>query len=245
MRPYLYASVLVAVVGVVLAVVGFWEVVVLGALALGVTVALTEWRCRRAEETVASVGAKLVETLDLVDAPEDAERLGVIVDRLGATFGLGDVAISLVNDDGLNATLVADGTSLRLLVTTGMSHHFELVELEGVIAHLMARQRLGSIARSAAASQPRLDVATARRLAGVGGAYRADEVAAAGIRYPQGLQQALAHCAATTTPPASYFRTPAYAASRWVWFDRYADRAPAPAGDLDTVEVRARALAEW
>jgi hypothetical protein len=109
----------------------------------------------------------------------------------------------------------------------------------------MARQRLGSVARSAAASVPRLDTAAARQLAGVGGAYRADEVAAAGIRYPQGLQQALAHCASATPPPSSYFLSPGYAASRWVWFDRYADRAPAPAGDLDTVDVRARALAEW
>lgn len=245
LRPWLVGGVVIFVAGIALAVLGAWPAAVVGVAVLAIATVATERRVQHADDAVGVAGARLLAALTLVDSPLDAERLTVIVDRLSATFGLSEVAVSFVDDPGYNAALVPVDAGLRLLVTTALMRDFDLVEIEGVVAHLMARERLGSVARSAAATLGRLDDARARALAGTAGAYRADEVAAAAIGYPQGLQRALARCAEATPPAGSFLLTPVYAQSRWLWFDRYADRAPAPAGDLDVAEVRARALAEW
>jgi hypothetical protein len=39
--------------------------------------------------------------------------------------------------------------------------------------------------------------------------------------------------------------SPAYDQWRWVFFDQHSDRAKSELGDLDDVELRARALEEW
>lgn len=245
LRPWVIGGAVAFGAGVALAFVGLWPATIVGVLALGAAIFFTESRVRRADDAVGVAGTRVLASLRLIDVPAQSERLGVIVDRLGATFGLSDVTVSLVDDPGYNAALVPDDGGRRLLVTTALAADFDLVEMEGVVAHLMARERLGAVARSAAATLGRLDDARARALAGSAGAYRADEVAAAAIQYPQGLQRALARCAQSTPPASSFLLTPVYAQSRWLWFDRYADRAPAPAGDLDGVGVRARALSEW
>ena len=85
----------------------------------------------------------------------------------------------------------------------------------------------------------------AHELAGISMAYRADVVAAAGIRYPQGLANALAKCAAQVPASDSYFASDRFNATRWVWFNVYADHASPMAGDLDDALVRSAALAEW
>ena len=84
-----------------------------------------------------------------------------------------------------------------------------------------------------------------RVLAGAGTAYRADEVAAAAIRYPLGLAVALRKCAGQVLPATSYFRSASYGQSRWIWFNIWSDRPQSNLGDLDDAELRALALEEW
>jgi hypothetical protein len=83
-----------------------------------------------------------------------------------------------------------------------------------------------------------------RTLAGAGLAYRADEVAAAAIRYPPGLAGALRKCANEQVSSTSFFAGTTYAQWRWVWFNMWSGR-PSDLSDLDDVELRARALEEW
>ena len=84
-----------------------------------------------------------------------------------------------------------------------------------------------------------------RALAGAGSAYRADEVAAAAIRYPQGLANALRKCSRHVNDARSFFSSPTYATWRWIWFDIWGDRTTPDLSDLDDVELRALALDEW
>ena len=72
-----------------------------------------------------------------------------------------------------------------------------------------------------------LSEASRRALAGVGSAYRADEVAAAAIRYPQGLANALRKCSRHVNDASSFFASPNYATWRWIWFDIWGDRVDA------------------
>jgi hypothetical protein len=122
---------------------------------------------------------------------------------------------------------------------------FALIELEGVVAHCLARQRLGLIERESLAAVSSLSDDVRQNLAGKGQAYRADEVAAASIRYPLGLAGALRKCAGQSVHSDSFFVSPTYAQWRWVFFDQWSDRLESDLGDLDDAELRARALEEW
>jgi hypothetical protein len=126
-------------------------------------------------------------------------------------------------------------------------HEVELIELEGVVAHCMARQRLGYIALPSMVAAANLSKsARAKYEARMRGwAFRADEVAAATIRYPLGLQRALERTASTNPGPGSYFASDGYEKTRWVWFDQHIDGKELLLGDLDQASVRAQALEEW
>jgi hypothetical protein len=177
--------------------------------------------------------------------PAQRSRLNTIVDRLSATFGLTDVSSVIVSDPAYNATLLPTDDALVLLVTDALLRDFDLIELEGVVAHVMARQRLGLLEREVAAAVSGLGGSDAHRLAGIATAYRADEVAAASIRYPIGLANALRRCVEHKAGTSSFFTSDDYRSSRWVWFDVYADASSSLDGDVDNADVRARALAEW
>ena len=58
------------------------------------------------------------------------------------------------------------------------------------------------------------------RSPGTGEAYRADEVAAASIRYPLGLAGALRKCARQELARNSFFASPTYAQWRWIFFNQ-------------------------
>jgi Zn-dependent protease with chaperone function len=176
---------------------------------------------------------------------KDRQRLITVLDRLSATFGVDGVSAFIVEDPDYNAALVPNGAALSLFVTSTMMSDFELIEIEGVVAHCLARHRLGLLNREAAASMMHASDQTRRALAGVGNAYRADEVAAAAIRYPQGLAEALRKCSRHAASPGSFFSSPAFADWRWIWFDVRSDQRESDMGDLDDVELRARALDEW
>ncbi len=126
-----------------------------------------------------------------------------------------------------------------------MMQDFELIELEGVVAHCLARQRLGLLEREALAAVANLSDAARRALAGAG----APTAPTRSPRRASATRSAWpARCAsarARSWRADSFFTSPTFAAWRWVFFDQWSDRAPGDLGDLDDAELRARALEEW
>lgn len=192
-----------------------------------------------------SLGTLMLDTFKASGTSTDRQRLITVIDRLVATFGVDTVSAFIVEDSGYNAALVPNGSGLSFFITDSMMRDFELIEIEGVVAHCLARHRLGLLNRESVASVASLSDDARRSLAGVGSAYRADEVAAAAIRYPLGLAGALRKCAHQVVPQGSFFSSPTYATWRWIWFDIWSDRTQNDMSDLDDVELRARALEEW
>jgi hypothetical protein len=218
--------------------------------ALGVLVALMyAWDLRRVIASYSRHGQSLGESLlgqfSLGGDAAERVRLVTVLDRLAATFGVDGVSAFIVSDPGYNAALVPSGNSFSLLVTSALIQDFELIELEGVVAHCLARQRLGLLDRESLAAVISLSDDQRQTLAGVGKTYRADEVAAASIRYPLGLAGALRRCARQSLGEDSFFGSSTYAQRRWVFFNQWSDRREGDLGDLDDVELRARALEEW
>jgi len=215
------------------------------ALAVGVFLFFSR-RLWRAESDATRIGHDLVARFQPGGSSRDRARLNTIVERLAATFGLDHVSCFVVNDPVANAALLRSEGAYVLLVTDTLLDTFELIELEGVVAHLMARERLGLLdRRTLAVTAPGLSDEARRSLAGNGLAYRADEVAAAAIRYPLGLSGALARSLAGPVPAQSYFATPAFQRERWVWFNPHVDGQALEDFDVDHPLVRSRALAEW
>jgi len=232
--------VLVLVVGVIVAP---WVPVV------GIAVALLyAWDLRRSlvryEAKGLALGNLVLDQFKAGGTEKDRLRLATVMDRLAATFGVDAVSIYIVSDPGYNAALVPTGSGLSFFVTDALMRDFELIELEGVVAHCLARHRLGLLLRESLASVAATSDDSRRALAGQGLAYRADEVAAAAIRYPPGLAEALRKCAGENLSSTSFFAGTTYAQWRWIWFNMWSDRA-SDLSDLDDVELRARALEEW
>ncbi len=222
-----------------------WWFPILG-VALG---ALYTWDLRRSvvriERQGQRLGPLLRESLREAGTHADRARLDTLIERLGPTFGLSDVKGVVAEDPVYNAALVPDPSGWSLFVTLGALHELDLVELEGMIAHVMARHRLGQLGRqSAAAVAVNLSAEARRELSGPGSAYRADEVAAAAIRYPLGLAGALRRCATQSVPADSFFAGEVYAATCGVWFNRASGRGP-DVSELDDVTLRAASLEEW
>jgi hypothetical protein len=218
--------------------------------AVGVVVALAYvWDLRRSlagyERRGLALGAVMLDQFTQGGTSKDHQRLITVIDRLSATFGVNGVNAFIVNDAGYNAALVPNGEEFSLFVTSALMSDFELIQVEGVVAQCLARQRLGLLTRQSAASATPLSDQNRVLLAGAGMAYRADEVAAAAIRYPLGLSGALRKCAAKAVPSDSFFATAKFNDWRWIWFDVWCDRAVRDLSDLDDVEIRALALEEW
>jgi hypothetical protein len=217
---------------------------------LGVAIAvLYAWDLRRAlvryERRGRLLGNLMLDQFKAGGTATHRLRLTTVLDRLAATFGVDTVTTFVVEDPGYNASLVPNGPGYSLFVTSAMMADFELIELEGVVAHCLARHRLGLLTRQSVAAVSNLSDDARRTLAGTGTAYRADEVAAAAIRYPLGIAGALRKCEHQVTAPASFFASATYAQWRWIWFDVWADRRESDLADLDDVELRALALEEW
>jgi hypothetical protein len=238
------------IVGVVVVALIVGAIVVPWLPAVGVVVgALYVWDLRRALSTFAdrgnTLGAAMLSTFTPGGNPTERLRLVTVLDRLAATFGVDHVSAFIVSEHGYNAALVPDAQKYSLFVTSAVMQDFELIELEGVVAHCLARQRLGLLEREALSAVTSLSDAARRELAGPALAYRADEVAAASIRYPLGLAGALRKCARQQLASDSFFASSTYNEWRWVFFNPWSDRATSDLSDLDDPELRARALEEW
>lgn len=239
---------IVASIVVIALVAGVVVVPWLPALALVVGLAYA-WYLRTSlmkfERCGSTLGTLMLDKFSASGTAKDRQRLITVLDRLSATFGVDEVSAFIIHDSGYNAALVPNGVALSLFVTDALMADFELIELEGVVAHCLARHRLGLLHREGVAAVATLSDDARRTLAGPGASYRADEVAAAAIRYPLGLAGALFKCARQAPGSDSFFSTETYAKWRWIWFDIWSDRAKADLSDLDDVELRALALEEW
>jgi len=247
LRRKLPQTIIVAVVVVAL-IVGVVANAWLPLAGFGVA-ALYAWDLRRSlaryEKKGETLGPLIIDQFKAGGTDKDRLRLMTVLDRLAATFGVDSVTTYIVEDPGYNAALVPSPSGFSLFVTSALMSDFELIELEGVVAHCLARQRLDLVDRQSVSAVANLSDAQRKELAGEGMAYRADEVAAAAIRYPLGIAGALRRCERRATPAASFFMTPTFGQWRWIWFDVWADRRGAGIADLDDVELRALALEEW
>ncbi len=206
---------------------------------------LTPVVAARLRRRSADLGTRMVAAFAEARSAHDEGRLSTVLERLAATFGVTEVDALIVRDGGYNAALVRRASGLTLLVTSALVSDFDLIELEGVVAHCLARERLGLVTRGCAAVVVGRDGADRQQLAGTGAAFRADEVAAAQIRYPVGLAQALERCARQEVAGDSYFASPDYDLTRCLWLNPRSGEPQAREGDLDHPLVRAAALEEW
>ena len=232
---------LALVVGLV---VSPWLAVVGVLLALGVFLDVRRY-VGSVERKGASLGSLMQAAFSPGGTPKDRQRLITVIDRLTATFGVDTVSAFIIDDTGYNAALVPNGSTFSFFVTNALMRDFELIELEGVVAHCLARQRLGILERESCSAVVTSSLELRRELAGPGLTYRADEVAAAAIRYPLGLAGALRRCSRQVLETTSFFTSSKYDQWRFIWFDVWSDRTATDLGDLDDVELRALALEEW
>lgn len=178
-----------------------------------------------------------------------APRVENLVEGLCATFGVSHPPLFVVEDPSVNLAMAATTIGVVMVVTRGLLDTLDLVELEGVVAHGLAHLRLDDVRRGTlAATLPSVfgKDAMRHRLAGRGRLLRADEVAAATVRYPVAIAAVLERCVSAPPPvPPSLFATERFARTRWLWFDPTPGVSSPQLDALDAPSVRAQALAEW
>src|SRR5690606_29682677 len=98
-------------------------------------------RCRDIDERIA--GALGAREVDRGEAP----RLAGVVESTSMAVGVAVPRIHLVDDPARNAVVWGSGTgpAASIAVTTGLLEVAERIELEGVVAHLLADVRDGMV----------------------------------------------------------------------------------------------------
>lgn len=219
------------------------------ALAAVVVAGLYAYDLRKVEQKIeqraGTLGSVLLGEFKAGGTTKDRLRLVTVLERLTATFGVESVSAFIVDDPSYNACLVPNGENYSMFITSAMMKDFELIEVEAVIAHLLARVRLGLSLRQGLSAVESLSASDRAALAETGSTYRADEVAAAAIRYPLGLAAALERCSRHRNVQGSFTSSALYDQTRWVFFDVHADRSEPDFSDTDDVALRALALKEW
>ena len=186
---------------------------------------------------------------------DDVPRVASLLEVLGATFGVAPAGLRLIDDPVPNAAMVASKDGVTIVLTSGLLSSLTLVELEGVLGHLLARQRLDAVRRSSVGAGLALLLGpigrrpgVAHNLTGNGGLFRADEIAAVTVRYPVGLAGALGKMVDGPLPAqGSIFSSSVYDTMRWIFVDPSIARRSAEemVGDVDATSVRQAALSEW
>ncbi len=181
-------------------------------------------------------------------------RVDAILGGLSVTMGVTTPLISLLVDEVPNAAIISVDGAPTVVLTTGLLDVLSVVQLEGVLGHLLAHERLDAVERGTAGAGIALllgplgrSEARARRLIGRDRLFQADEVAALAVRYPPGLAGALKIMEQASSPvPGSFFVSPTYATLRWLFVDPSIGRRAASdsIGDVDATAVRRLVLEE-
>ena len=181
-------------------------------------------------------------------------RVDALLGGLSVTMGVTTPLISLLDDPVPNAAIISVGGAPTVVLTTGLLEVMTVVQLEGVLGHLLAHERLDAVDRGTAGagmalllgplgrSEPR-----ARRLIGRDRLFQADGVAALAVRYPPGLAGALKIMEQASSPaPGSFFASATYGTLRWLFVDPSIGRRAASdsMGDVDATVVRRLVLEE-
>ena len=234
----LVASVLPAVVVLIIGVLVVpWYVAVVVALAVG---GLLWWRRSSTAEAriLAAVGAVPVD--ERVHA-----RLRNLVEGLCIQAGVKEPALFVIDDGAINALVVGrDEAHASIAVTRGAFEQLNRVELEGVLAQLLAQIRAGDTAPRTAAvahlgwiaklSSPWY-LRLIDRVVDVDRRFRNDATGVSITRYPPGLARALEKTAALTAEPAT---APGSVAHLWMVAPRPSSLSHPP------TETRIEALGE-
>lgn len=181
-------------------------------------------------------------------------RVDAILGGLSVTMGVTTPLIALLDDEVPNAAIISIDGAPTVVLTTGLLEVLSVVQLEGVLGHLLAHERLDAVERGTAGAGIALllgplgrSETRARRLIGRDRLFQADEVAALAVRYPPGLAGALKIMEQASSPaPGSFFVSPTYATLRWLFVDPSIGRRAASdsIGDLDATAVRRLVLEE-
>jgi len=109
-------------------------------VALVVAVAVTAWRCRGIDERVgAALGARSI-------GAADNPRLPGVVESTSMALGVAVPRLHLIDDPARNAVVWGTGPGpASVAITTGLLDAAERIELEGIVAHLLADVRDGQI----------------------------------------------------------------------------------------------------
>ncbi len=198
---------------------------------------------------VRSLGARPVR-------PDELPRLRNLVEGLCATMGVEPPEVLVVDRPCANALALARSARASwLVVTAGLEPSLSVVELEAVLAHELVRVKLHdtrvaaaalALAAPLAALRGRSD-ARVRSLVGPSRLFRADQRAAAVVRYPPGLASALERLLAVAESvrpaPAPWEGGRVARCTRPLWVDPVGAGDVPREGDLDHTAVRAAALA--
>ena len=243
-----FAAVTLACVAAGIAVVG-----VAAGIAAGLVVWLTIWR-----------GATRMLLRALRARPGSEAELGRadnLVDGLCATMGVDAPDIVVIDEWAREAlALGRKSGSAVLVVTSGLLHSLEPVELEAVLAHELVHVKRADIAPATMAAAIFLPLAMVfpvsglvHALAGRGREFRTDRLAVAVTRYPPGLRDALVLMAEGPAPrvPSPLTRRAVTRTTRWLWTVALPEIPGGDVmrwdvvGDLDAPAARVTALDEW
>lgn len=186
---YIFAipAVLVVLIGVILGVVLWWPIALL-ALPLAALVVWFMWN-RSDEVVLRSLGARGL-------GQTEGQRVLNTVESLSLTSGISQPNVMVIDTEACNVAVVS-GREDTIVVTTGILESLDLMEMEGVIAHVLAkvaagRSRYATLAASAKPLITGAQVKQASRWGSDAGGIESFDISGVGLtRYPPGLLSAL------------------------------------------------------
>jgi len=136
--------VLVPLAVVLLLVLPWWLALVVASV---VALAVTVWRARGADDRIATaLAARRVD-------PAEVPRLASTVEHVAMAVGVSPPTLHVIDDPARNAVVWGSGQATACLaITSGLLDVVEPVELEAVVAHLLAGVRDGLVEAPTAAT---------------------------------------------------------------------------------------------
>ena len=245
-RSYLFAGIVIAAFFSI-----FASLVspIAGAIVFGVVLVGSSLLIRRSapKAVIRAIGAAPI-------AEGQVPRVETLLEGMSVTVGVATPEVRVLIDETPNAAALTTPEGPVIVLTTGLINALSVVELEGVLAHLLSHQRTGSNERGTMGAGLALlggpltrSAERSHRLIGKGRLLRADEVGVLATRYPPGLAEALYKMEQAPLPAqGSFFASDFYKTLRWLFIDPSIGLRAATdeVGDDDATGVRRRVLEE-